>query len=341
VPSDRKTEAPTPRRLRRARRDGDHPISRALVAFGALGVVIIFAPLLLEALFVSAHAALLEALTPDASPRATTLPSKVGLLAAPLLAAAAVGALVTGLWQTGGVLSTRAIRWDLGRLSPWRDRGPGLRSRTLSMVLSLLAALATSVAAWLIASDLGPSFSHSIGDAHATSSLAAEACRRLGWWALGIWLAFAATDSVFRHIEWHDRQRMTPDEVRQEQRENQGDPELRQARQRAHRELASSGVARDLARASLLVLGAPSVAVALRHEPAGDLAPRVILHGSGPLAATLAALAPSLGVPVEHDSALASALARVPVDQDVPRALYGDIARALQRAGMFRPPGPA
>ena len=45
----------------------------------------------------------------------------------------------------------------------------------------------------------------------------------------------------------------------------------------------------------------------------------------------------SLGVPIERDPALAHALAAVPVDHEVPRALYGDVARALQRAGSFRP----
>lgn len=340
MPSDRKTEEPTPRRLRKARRDGDHPMSRALLGFGALGVVLVFAPLVLEALFASARSALLDALRPGATPVATTLASRVGLLAAPLLAAAAVGALVTGLWQTGGVLSPRAVGWDLRRLSPWNRPRPAAGSRALSMALALIAALGTSFAAWLILRDLGPSLAHVIGDAHATLRLAAEASRRLGWWAFAIWLAFAAADSVVRHVEWRARHRMTPDEVRQEQRENQGDPELRHARRQAHRELVSSGAVSELARANLLVLGAPSLAVALRHEPDGDVAPRVVLHGSGPVAATLAALAASLGVPIEHDPALAAALARVPADHDVPRALYADVARALQRAGMFRPAGP-
>ncbi len=340
MPSDRKTEEPTPRRLRKARREGDHPVSRALVAFGALGIVLVLAPLVLEALFVSAHAALLDALTPGASPAVTTLASRVGLLGAPLLAAAAVGALVTGLWQTGGVLSPRAFSWDLRRLSPRRDQRPSFSSRVLSMSFALIAALATAVAAWLIVRDLGASLAHAIGDAHAALRVAAEASRRLAWWALAIWLAFAAADGILRQVEWRGRHRMTPDEVRQEQRDNQGDPKLRNARRQAHRELVSSGAVRDLAQASLLVLGAPNLAVALRYAPDGDVAPRVILHGSGPLAATLAALAPGVGVPVEHDSELAAALVRVPVDQDVPRALYADIARALQRAGMFRPLGP-
>jgi flagellar biosynthesis protein FlhB len=338
MPSDRKTEPPTPRRLRRARRDGDHPVSRAVIGFGALTVTLVFAPLALETLYASAHGALLDALRPGSSPPpASSLALRVAALTSPLLGGAALGALVSGVWQTGGVLSTRPFRFDLGRLSPLAGLRSGLAPRLFSLVLALVTTLALGAAAWSILRAAAPVLGESIGHAPAAIELAAVSCRRLAWWALGISLAFAVVDAVYRQVEWRARHRMTQEEVRQELRENQGDPELRHARQRVHRELAQMGAARDLQRASLLVVGVPSRAVALSYDPLRDNAPRVIVHGSGPLAAALEALAPSMGVPIERDAALAHALAAVPVDHEVPRALYGDIAQALQRAGSFRP----
>lgn len=339
MPSDRRTEKPTQRRLRRARRDGDHPVSRALVGFGALGLIMVFAPFALQALFENARQGL-EAALAGVAPGASGLALRVGVLAGPLLGVAALGAWVVGVWQTGGVLSVEPLRWDLRRLSPFGRPGRGLGSRVFALSLGLVAGLSTCAAAWFVMRDMGAALAHSIGDGRAAMRLAVESCRRLGWLALGVTLVFAIVDGVFRFVEWLERHRMTPDELRQEQRENQGDPELRQARQRVHRELANGGAARELARASLLVIGAPELAVALSYDPHRDLAPRVLLSGSGPVAATLAALAASLGVPVEHDTALARALAALPIDQEVPPARYADIARALQRAGMFRPAGP-
>ncbi|HTV22527.1 MAG TPA: EscU/YscU/HrcU family type III secretion system export apparatus switch protein [Polyangiaceae bacterium] len=337
MPSDRKTEPPTPRRLRRARRDGDHPVSRAVIAFGVLAVTLVFAPLVLQALYAYSHDALLEALRPGSvPPAASSIALRVAALTSPLLGAAALGALVTGIWQTGGVLSARPLRVDLSRLRPFAALGSGFAPRLVSLSLASVAALGIGLAAWSILRAAAPVLGESVGHPAATIQLAVESCRRLGGWALGISLALAAADGVYRQVEWRARHRMTLEEVRQEQRENQGDPELRHARQRAHRELANQGATRDLARASLLVLGGPSPAVALSYDPEHDHAPRVILHGAGPLAAALEALAPSLGVPIEHDAVLARALAAVPVEQEVPRALYADIARALQRAGRFR-----
>lgn len=338
MPNDRKTEEPTPRRLRKARREGDHPVSRAVIGFGALAVTLVFAPFVLEALYASAHAALLEALRSGGAPVSPQgLALRVATLASPLLGGAALGALVTGLWQTGGVLSSRPFRFDLGRLDPLGPLRGGLGPRLVSLGMALAAALALGAAAWSILRAAAPVLGDSVGDASATLALATEACRRLAGWALGISLALALIDGVYRQIEWRARHRMTPEEVRQEHREHQGDPELRQARQRAHREIANMGAARDLARASLLVVGVPSRAVALSYDPERDDAPRVVVHGAGALAVALEGLAASLGVPIERDSALARALAPVPVDEDVPRALYGDVAQALQRAGLFRP----
>ena len=338
--SDRKTEPPTPRRLRKARRDGDHPVSRAVIGFGALSVTLVFAPLVLAALYAHSHDALLEALRPGSvPPTANRLALRVVALASPLLGGAALGGLITGLWQTGGVLSARPFRFDLSRLRPLAALRSGLGPRLVSFSIALVGAIGLGMAAWSILRAAAPVLGESVGHAAATIQLATEACRRLAGWALGISLALAAADGVYRQVEWRARHRMTLEEVRQEQRENQGDPELRQARQREHRELMSQGAARDLARASLLVLGAPGRAVALSYDAERDHAPRVIVHGQGALAAALEELAPSLGVPIERDALLARALAAVPVEQDVPRALYADLARALQRAGLFRPRG--
>jgi flagellar biosynthesis protein FlhB len=130
---------------------------------------------------------------------------------------------------------------------------------------------------------------------------------------------------------------MSRDEVRQEQRENNGDPALRRARERIHRELSSGASAQEMAGVALLVFGAPRWAVALRYDTARDNAPRVVLRAVGARATTLQALAISHSVPIEHDTALARALASVPLDEEVPHKLYAEVAQALRRAGLFRP----
>jgi flagellar biosynthesis protein FlhB len=334
VPSDRKTEPPTARRLRRARRDGDHPTSRSLVAASALLCAVLAAPLVIEPLQRALLGSLLAALRSPAVPAAEELPSRVAAIISPVLGAAALGALLVGLWQTQGVLSTKPFRWELRLSNPLAS---GRAGGGVSLLITALGALATLGTAWLVLESMGPALAHSAGDVGATLGLLLRAGKQLVWSALAIALATAALDALHQHVAWRNRNRMTPEEVRQERRENEGDPEIRQARRQVHRELGGEAPLDQVARASLVIVGTPPLAVALGYDAESDIAPRVLLRGSGALALSIEALATSYGVPIEYDAELARALVQLPVGHDIPRTHYADVARALQRAGIVRP----
>jgi flagellar biosynthesis protein FlhB len=335
--SDRKTEEPTPRRLRKARLDGDHPTSPLLVGFGALGGSLAVAPFALEALVRNTREGLIQATRVAVAPDPTGLVLQVGSLVAAPLVAAAMGALVFGIAQTGGTLGTKQFALNFGRLSPIGRNGPSFGARLLSLWIGLCAGIGICFAAWLSLSGDGARLVASVGDGRASLELAARACRSLAGWALAVLLLAAVADGVVRYRAWLNRHRMSRDEVRQEQRENGGDPALRRARERIHRELSSGASLREMANASLLVFGAPRWAVALRYDTARDNAPRVVLRAVGARATELHALAISHSVPIEHDTTLARALANVPLDEEVPQKLYAEVAQALRRAGLFRP----
>jgi flagellar biosynthesis protein FlhB len=333
--SEQRTEPPSPRRLRKARRDGDHPLSPLAIQLGALALAALAAPLALAALGAGALELLGEALRPDAAADPRALAPRVGALAAPLLGLAAAGALLAGMAQTGGALSTKPLRWKGLRLSPFVSSGSWAEHAVLGSI-GAASAVALLVAGWFVLKDLAPALAGTIGDGSASLRLTLEGMRRLVWSALGVSLAAAGVDAVARRLAWQRRHRMTRDEVRRERREAEGDPELRQARRDVHRELASAGTARELARTDLLVLAEPRLAVGLAYDAERDRAPRVTVHGSGGLALTLEALAPSFGVPIQRDTALGRALAAVPVEHEVPATLYADVARALSRARASR-----
>ena len=335
MPGEQKTEPPSPRRQRRARREGDHPLSPRAIGFGALGLGLLVTPLAVAALGDSARELLLDALRPGESPDPVVLAWRVGKLVAPVLGLAAAGALLVGMAQTGGAVSAKPLRWNAQRLSPfgsaidWTDRF------VLGAIATLAAAASLGVG-WLVLRDLAPALAGSVGDGDASLRLALERMRRLAWCFLGVSLLVAGVDAVARHTAWRRRLRMSRDEVRRERREAEGDPDLRQARREIHRELAAAGTARELARTTLLVLAEPRLAVGLAYDKGRDRAPRVTVHGAGASALILEAMAPSFGVPIERDTALGRALASVPVDHEVPASTYADIARALRRAQSAR-----
>src|SRR5688572_20032317 len=178
MPDDRKTEEPTPRRLRRARLEGDHPTSRLLIGYGALVGAVALAPLTLQALSRNTVEALGQALREGAAPDLARLPLHVAGLVAPPLAAAALGALVLGIPQTGGMVSSKPFAWDLRRLNPF-DRSGSVSVRWLSSCIALGMVVSLCVAAWFCLRGDGAGLAASVGDGRASLLLAARACQAL------------------------------------------------------------------------------------------------------------------------------------------------------------------
>jgi flagellar biosynthesis protein FlhB len=102
---------------------------------------------------------------------------------------------------------------------------------------------------------------------HAAAELASRLCHQLLWAALALLAVASVVDALVMRSSWLGRLRMTREEVQREQRENDGDVGLKQARQRAHRELSRSAQLSELPRATLLVLGRPRLATALAYDP--------------------------------------------------------------------------
>ena len=331
---DQRTEPPTRRRLERARREGDHPVSAVLVSLGGLAVATLLLPSAFDLLVQKARALLQQSLQPGTGAGGL---SAAGLslvqLVALLLGPAAVAALVVGLWQTGAGLSLTPLGWNPRRLDPTSNLGRVWSRTTLfSLVRWLATGALLGVLGFRLLESSGPALAASVGSIPAAARLAGELCQKLLWWSLGLVALGAVLDALVVRGAWLARLRMTREEVQREQRENAGDAELKQARQRAHRELSRNAELGELPRATLLVLGRPRLATALVYDAAQDRAPRILMQGSGRLAQTLEALAPAYGVPTHEDLELARALNALNPEDPIPKELYAAVASALRSA---------
>jgi type III secretion protein U len=332
--SGARTEQPTPRRLREARRRGEVArsldLSAAAALAGGVGGLALFGRELARALAQAIQGAVTAAAAPPLDP-ASELSRALGLvlrLSLPVAACAlAAGALAAAL-QGGPGLFPDALRPRLERLDPVR----GLRRLAsaaqlgrAALALAKGAVLVTIAAAWWrgAARDLA-----AMPRATPAAALAAGVAL-LGPLALRLAAALAAIGILDLALERRRVRRglmMTRDEVRREQREDEGDPERKADRRRLHRGLVDAG---PVERATVVVVNPSHVAVALRHERGGEGAPRVVAKGTGRAAARIRSAARRAGVPIVRDVALARALHRLAeVGDEIPEELF-DAAAAL------------
>lgn len=324
-----RTEPPTPRRLSRARHEGDSPVSPLLTQAASLLAVAALVPALAE----SASGRVVERLhasleAPET--QAAEVAWDVLALTAPVLTAGALAALAMGLVQTQGIVAFRHVRIDPRRLQLGQGLAHLLSLERLQMLLmALLGAAVAILLAASVARSAAPTVAATAGDADAGARVTAELARRLAALVACASLGLGAFDLGLRRLAWLKRLRMTRDEVERERKETEGDPAIRRARRsQAELELSGAGLV-TLDQASLLVVERERTATALHYVPdaTDDEPPRVIAQGPGPLARTLERRASRAGVPVVDDAHVAEALRSVPVGSPIPPELYGAVAR--------------
>lgn len=325
-----KTEQPTPRRLKKARQDGDSAVSVSLGQGVGLLVVLAILPALAASLTTALGGGLRAAITSGQA----DVPGAAWLclaLSAPLLGAAALVSLALGLLQTGGAFTASRFAPDLARLDPFRGiKGLFTLERFFSLGRSLLAALAVGWLTWGVLRDHLGDIASTAGRVEAVATTAWLLGRRLLWGAALVGLVLGAVDYFFVRRAWLARHRMSLDEVKREARESEGDPEVKAARRRAHQEALAGSMIAAVKDATVLIVNPTHLATALRYQEEESEAPTVIAHGEGDLARRLIEAAHAYGVPVVRDVPVAHALRELALGDEIPEALYEAVAEVLR-----------
>jgi type III secretion protein U len=333
-----KTEAPTPRRLRRAREDGDSGASGYAAQAVAFAAAVTLAPALVGSMTEEVTASVRVAVARAAQPGgplpldALALVKAIAQPTIPLLLAVGLVGGVFQLVQTGGVFASKRLAPKLERLDVFAGlQGLLSPARLWSVARALAAGTLVGWLAWRGLALRLPDLAHLPGHASLAGRLAGSAARALAWQVALLGLAFGAFDLVVTRRAWLDRLKMTRPEVQREHRDAEGDPHLKAARARAYQEVVAQATLANVREASVVVVNPTHLACALRYEAKdGDEAPVVVASGEGDFAARILAAAREAGVPIVRDVPLARALSELEVGVAIPEALYQAVAEILR-----------
>jgi len=151
----------------------------------------------------------------------------------------------------------------------------------------------------------------------------------LGMLLLVVFLA-ALIDVPLQAFFFKDRLKMSHEEVKQEHKESEGNPEIKGKLRQRQREIADRASITAVPKADFVVMNPTHYAVALRYDDQSMSAPQVISRGTDLVALKIREIAKSHGVPVLESPLLARALyAHAELDQPIPAALYTAVAQVL------------
>jgi flagellar biosynthetic protein FlhB len=148
---------------------------------------------------------------------------------------------------------------------------------------------------------------------------------------VGVALAvLAILDFGYQWFKHEQDLKMTPQEVREEMRNLQGDPQVIARRRNVQRQLAAHRLTSAVPKADVVVTNPTELAVALQYDPATMNAPIVVAKGAGILAQRIRQLALEHGIPIVEKKPLAQALYRdVDLNKPIPDKLYAGVAEVL------------
>ncbi|WP_231968012.1 EscU/YscU/HrcU family type III secretion system export apparatus switch protein [Thermanaeromonas toyohensis] len=239
----------------------------------------------------------------------------------PVAVATALGAAAGVLLGSGASLAWRV---DAGRINPVANLAQVFSRRAWAEALRAAVRVATvGVASWLAVRRVLPSLLGSPGAAG--RGVLSAMC----WIALAA-VAVAVLDWWWRRWEYERMIAMTPEELREETKETEGNPEVRRRLRQWMRRLAQSRSSlRNVRSASVVITNPTRYAVALRYRRGSDPAPVVVAKGTGRLAERIRAEALRAGVPVVPNPPLARALYRLEIGRFIPPELYRAVAEVL------------
>lgn len=330
---ERQTEQATPRRRQKAREEGQVARSRDLVSAASLcGVALALH------FFGGAQAARMAALAQDllslrfgrdpaAAMRAAFWETIAVLL--PVLAAGAALAAAAGAAQGGVVRRRLDVR--LERVDPVA----GFRRLFSSANLAEAAKGAVKLGVggyllWRVLRGQIPEMPALMAmDAPAMARAAGGLVMRALAAGAGCFLALGACDWAFERWRFERSLRMTKEEVRDELKEMEGNPQLKARIRSMMRDLARRRMMQEVPRATVVVTNPDHLAVALRYDGKAMPAPRIVAKGADETAARIRDVARRHGVPIVEDRPLARTLFRCEIGSYVPETLYKAVARIL------------
>ncbi len=335
-----KTEEPTQRRLDQAIERGDVATSAEINTFAILGAftlaLVIAAPSIAQSLTQGLKAYLANAHTLPDDATAMKQAATRGLwlwlqaVAVPVGMAAAAG-LAAGLLQHPLVLTTETLMPKFDRISPMAGVKRLMGIEALFQFGKGLAKIGAVgiVGAVLLWNDRDRLEVFARLDPAGSLSAILSLSLRLLAGMLCVHLAITLGDAFYARFRWRKRHRMSKEEMKQEMKEADGNPEVKGRMKQLRMARVKKRMMAAVPTATVVVTNPTHYAVALRYE-AGMAAPICVAKGVDALALRIRTVAAEHGVAVIENPPLARALhATVEIDREIPAEHYRAVAEVI------------
>jgi flagellar biosynthetic protein FlhB len=337
---DQQTERPTQRKLQKARKEGQFPVSREFTG-GVQFLVFVwllssYGPVWLSNLTATARVVIHRAFHMDLTP--ATLRELLSLLVSRLLfPLMRAGSILVGVALAAHLLVTRLgfslqkLAPDFSRLNPAKNLKNLRRENLTRFVQALILLPLFTLAVYSVAKDNLPLFLQlpfqavGSGVKQVTSSIGG-----LLWKGVYAFMVWGSIDLFRQQRRFEQDMRMSKQEIRDESKESDGNPQVKQKIRRIQRDALRRRMMSQVPTATAIIVNPTHFAVAIRYHSESMATPVVVAKGKNYLALRIRAIAIENLVPIVENPPLAQALySSVEIGQEIPPDFYRAIAEIL------------
>ncbi|WP_414838995.1 flagellar biosynthesis protein FlhB [Carnobacterium sp. TMP28] len=337
---DGKTEKPSPKKIRDSRKKGQiaksQDLTSAVTFIVFVGASASLGPYILKQGFLYLRFYLSEGLLVDG------LENNLGsiginailftlVLAGPFLVIGFFASLVASMLQTGFLFSAEAIKFDIKKINPVSGFKNMFSKKTMFALLKNIMKLGLIfwIAYLMISSSINPIINSSNVRTEKLFFLVMELIKKLGVQLGIILLVLGIADYIYQVYDYRNGLKMSKQELKDEYKESEGDPQIKGKRKQFHRQL-TSGMLADVETATVVITNPTHLAIAIRYDKSKDEVPVIVAKGADHQAVKIKERAKESNVPIIENKPVARAMYQsIEVGQPVPIDLYQAIAEIL------------
>jgi flagellar biosynthesis protein FlhB len=255
-----------------------------------------------------------------------------GRIVMPVIVGCVVGAILASGFQSGFQLSPKAIEFNIEKLNPMPGFSRMFSKHTMVQSgIDMLKLIVMCFVLWSVVKSLAkdPMFTAPVEAAYLGAYIQRATYAFLSRMLLGMG-CIAAISYAYEKYKTHNDLMMTKEEVKEEGKQQDGNPHVKGAMKRMARRLLQKQMLGAVPTADVVITNPTHYAVALKYERGVDKAPVIVAKGENSFAKRIKALAAEHEVPLVENKPVARALfAWGKVGESIPSELYQAVAQIL------------
>ncbi len=335
-----RTEKPTKRRLEKARREGQFPVSREMVSalqflafvwvlFACGGRFVMAVSTFFRELLAGSFHLQLDAHAVFRLYYHTLTAVLIPILVFGAVLMAILLAIQLGTTKLG--ISAKKLKPDFAKLNPLKKLRQLPQQNLGSFIQAVLLLPLVVLVVYAIGKSTLPTFLQlPTLAARPAAAVVANSVQDLLWRFAWVLVGLGCID-LFRQVRRHATGlRMSKQEIREEMKETDGNPQIKSRVRRIQRDLARRNMMKEIPKATAVIVNPTHYSVAIRYEMDSMAAPKVVAKGKNYLARRIRQIAVEHQVPIIENQPLAQALYKAAdVGQEIPAHLYRAVAEIL------------